>query len=230
MASIRTGSIVVDIRGSVGTQTYSRNAGGLFVRERVTPADPGSDEQLACRASMSAVSAAWSATLSEAQREAWRSYAGQHPRNNKWGAPIYISGLAPFLRCNFTRHRLDAAIPFEDPPSAPPLHPPGFTFDAWAVPNYIMPELPPTMYDPPPQQLELFCYAGNQQPPGRNYYSTPYFYLGRELFDGVWRDPPWIMVHPEDLLADKRIWIRLVAQMHDTGEISSPAFANAIIA
>lgn len=229
MASVRTGSLIVDIRGSVGSETFSRNSAGLYVRERVTPTDPGSADQLACRASMSALATAWSATLSEPQRAAWRKYGAQHPRNNTWGTPVFSSGYAHFIRCNFTRHRLDAATPFLDPPTAPPLHPPLFTFAAWAVPNYIMPVLPPTNYDPPPMNLELFAYAGNQQPPGRTYYSTPYFYLGRELFDGAWQDPPWIMVHPEDLLAGKRVWIRMVAQMHDTGEISGPCVTNAII-
>lgn len=230
MASVRTGSLVVDIRGSVGSETYSRNSAGLYVRERTTPNDPGSDAQLGCRASMAALATAWSGTLSEAQREAWRKYGQQFPRLNTWGTPVLISGYAHFIRCGFTRHRLDATMPFLDPPPAAPLHPPAFSFAAWAVPNYIMPVLPPTNYDPPPMNLELFAYAGNQQPPGRTYYSTPYSYLGRELWDGAWQSPPWIMIHHEDLLADKRVWIRLVAQMKDTGEISPPCFANAIIA
>ncbi|HUW33205.1 MAG TPA: hypothetical protein VM223_16475, partial [Planctomycetota bacterium] len=89
MAGIQLGSIVSDIRGSVGTETYSRGQGGLYVKARSGPTGEPTAKQIQSTDATTALSQAWSDTLTEAQRETWRTYAAQFPKANRWGKHTY---------------------------------------------------------------------------------------------------------------------------------------------
>lgn len=100
--------------GSVGGMTFSHNAGGLYVRARSIPTDPASVRQVAVRNAMTQVSAAWIDTLTQAQRDAWETYAANVPLVDRLGDPINVSGLNMYQRTNVIRlqsslGRLDAA-------------------------------------------------------------------------------------------------------------------------
>jgi len=86
--------------GSVGSTTYSHNRGGPYVRTRATPTNPNSTFQQAVRSAVSQLSARWTNVLTAAQRTAWETYAGQVSVLNRLGNPIFLTGLAHYVRSN----------------------------------------------------------------------------------------------------------------------------------
>lgn len=90
--------------GKLGAMVASHNAGGQYLRSRVTPRNPKTTLQSAIRISMSAVSATWQ-TLSTAARSAWKAYGIAVPSKNRLGDSISLSGIAAFNRCNIRRHQ-----------------------------------------------------------------------------------------------------------------------------
>lgn len=222
MAVINTGSIVNDIRGSVGTETYARGQGGLYVRARTTPTDPNTAPQQACRAAVTALSQYWSGTLTEQQRIDWRSYAHQHPRPNRWGELTITNGYTRFVRINFHRYRLWQLVTFTSPPPSPPIHPPIFTFSANCFTEEIVISLNLPTYDPPPMYLRLWAFAGITVNPGRNFYNGPWQYLDTNLYTGTWTTDPWIIDTTRPTDEAHKIFVKLIAQQDNTGELSAP--------
>lgn len=228
MAVITTGSIVADIRGSVGDETYARNQGGLYVKARKAPTDPNTAAQQACRAAMAALSQYWSDELTEQNRTDWRAYAHQHPRPNRFGSVNLTNGYTRFLRLNFTRRRLDATIPFTSPPPAPPLHPPVVSGEGDASAQELTIFLPPTNYDPPFAGLELFLYISPDVPPGRNFYNGPWLYFARTRNVPGWTNDFQEMAIGAGYTGGHKLFFRLVAQNYATGELSS-AYQNFVL-
>lgn len=89
--------------GSVAGLVYSHNRGGMYTRSRATPTNPGTALQGAVRDAMSALAPYWSASLSQAQRDAWNLYAANVSMINKLGASVYLTGQQHFIRSNVTR-------------------------------------------------------------------------------------------------------------------------------
>lgn len=230
MASIRTGSIVSDIRGSVGTETYARNQGGIYVRARTTPEYKNTAAQQACRGAMTDLSRYWSSTLTLTQRTAWRKYARQHPKPNRWGNLHLVNGYTRFIEINFHRYRLDSAVAFPSPPTQAHLHQPIFTFTADGLADTVTIALPPSSYSPPWPDLELFAYGGDNISPGVNFYASPWRYIARNKFNAAWTSDPWTIDYPLDLIATDQVFLRLIAQNSDTGELSEAYQTSAIIA
>jgi hypothetical protein len=93
--------------GSVGQVVFSECKAGATARQRVNPYQPRTAEQLAVRSSMTTVSRAW-ASLSDANRLAWRAYAAAHPVSNAFGQQVTLSGYNWF--CRLTRNLAEAGI------------------------------------------------------------------------------------------------------------------------
>jgi hypothetical protein len=110
------GSVVTDIRNSIGGVTYSRNKGGAYSRARVAPINPRTPAQTIVRANFAANSKAWSSLLTAEQRTAWTNFAAANPLSNIFGASIIISGLAMFNKLNQTLSQVGEAN-ITDPPA-----------------------------------------------------------------------------------------------------------------
>lgn len=100
MASISLGSVVADIRGSIGTTVYSRNLGGAYTKARVTPTNPKSPAQQTVRASWKTCSQAWGQVLSEQQRQQWDVYASTQTVTNRIGVVKNPTGFQSFIKIN----------------------------------------------------------------------------------------------------------------------------------
>lgn len=230
MAVIKTGPIVADIRGSVGDETFSRNQGGLYVKIRKGPNGLPSDDQLDCQATIRALSRHWSDELTEQQRTDWRTYAHQHPRRNRWGVPTLTNGYTRFIRINAHQYRRYPAVVFPNPPRQGPLYPPTFTFTARGDYDELEIQLPPPNYDPPPHVLTLFAFGGKNLNPGASFYAGPWRYIGYTTWDGdEWDEVPWEIEYYLDLVATKKLFLKLIAQHSDTGELSAPFQTSTII-
>lgn len=214
MATVRLGSVVADIRGSVGEETYGRNPGGIFVRARTPPGQPPSDERDERQAALTAISQAWSATLSDAQRSTWRTYAQANLLPDRFGRPKAMSGICHFIRCNAQRYRVSHAITALVAPDQPPGPPPPFDFTAHEQFARIKFKLSTFDYRGNPDGLYLYWYAGHQFGAGRNFYNGPWRYLGsNHRAAGAWDTSPWQYAHPWGLTTGKKVWSRLVAEL-----------------
>jgi len=79
MARILFGNMIADARGKLGGIVYSRNTGGAYARQKVSPVQPRSEAQLNQRSRLGLLSKDW-ATLTQNQREAWKSFSLTHKR------------------------------------------------------------------------------------------------------------------------------------------------------
>ena len=98
-------SVLAQVSGSLGGLTFSRNRGGLYLRTRRIPVNPGTEDQQTVRGYFANLASAW-ANLTAAQRTAWATYAANVPVTNRMGDQINLTGQQMFIRNNAARMRL----------------------------------------------------------------------------------------------------------------------------
>lgn len=218
MAVVDLGSIVQDIRGSVGNETYARNQGGIYVRARAGPAGPPSGEQDKSTAAMTALSQWWSSDLTEQQRKDWRKYAHQFPRPNRWGHLTITSGYCRFIATNFRGNRPGGAINWSDAPLIPPWHPPALSFTADSGTGNVTVAVPPIGYEVSTHTLYMEGYWGEEVGQGVNFYASPWTYAGQTFYipGPGWINDPWVLAYPGGLTQDLRLYVKFIIQ--DIGE------------
>lgn len=230
MAVIVPGSIVGDIRGSVGSETYSRNQGGLYVRARAGPTTPPTALQINVTDTMTVLSQAWSGTLTDDERESWRLYADEHPRANAWGKRSYSNGYTRFIRINFLFYQLYGSLRTTTAPTGPPIGAPISLVRSFASTN-VMRFYDALLPDIPADANYLwYGSCGLQQNAGVTFYATPYSIRNW----GTKSKPAWSTgyVHlysTEDLQAGNVIWGKMIVQAVASNALSSPACTRVVI-
>lgn len=233
MAVVKLGPIVADIRGSVGDVTFSRNQGGIIARTRQGPAGLPTPNQIEVTDAMTLLSQAWSADLTDAQRNTWRQYAHQFPETNRWGTPSLTNGYCRFISINFLHAQQAAAVLTQDPPTRPPLWPPSFEFRARAYNNclYIKtPDLPPDDLD---DDYTFYLFEGIIVLPGVNFYIAPFTFLRRNT--STWNEwyaypaSEWGVISAHVLNIDDKIFLRLRMQHDASHAISPPYIASTLV-
>lgn len=94
------GLFVGALSGSAGGLTGSHNKGGAYLRERAIPTNPNSSRQQATRTQFGKFAGWWSSELTQAQRDAWNTYAQNHTIVDSIGQDIYINGISWFIMFN----------------------------------------------------------------------------------------------------------------------------------
>lgn len=97
MATAIPSSLISDIRGSIGTQTWSRNRGGIYVKLRKAPINPNTVPQQTARQRVRSATIAWR-NLTQAQRDKYDLIAKQHTSIDRLGNPSSISGYNLYVR------------------------------------------------------------------------------------------------------------------------------------
>ena len=100
MALIKFGGGILEMRGSIGGNVFSRNRSGAYVRARTKPVNPKTQRQSAVRALMAAVTAAWLAVVTAVQRTTWKTYASNVTSTNKLGEVINLTGFNRYVQSN----------------------------------------------------------------------------------------------------------------------------------
>jgi hypothetical protein len=95
--------MITQASGSIGGATFSRNRGGMYIRSRANPTNPGSAFQTVIRGFVAALTSAWNDTLTSSQRAAWDTYAENVPMTDSLGEPRNIGGLGHYVRSNVPR-------------------------------------------------------------------------------------------------------------------------------
>lgn len=91
--------LVTQASGSIGGMTASRNRGGNYLRGRAIPTNPSTMLQAAVREGLGMLANMW-ATLTQAQRDGWATYALNVPVINSLGDSIKLTALNMFIRSN----------------------------------------------------------------------------------------------------------------------------------
>ena len=96
-------TLTTAVGGAIGNMVGLTLPAGQVLRARVTPSNPNSSAQQGVRATLGDLAAAWSATLSVAQRAAWAAYAATLSFTSKIGTVYTISGFNAFCAANAAR-------------------------------------------------------------------------------------------------------------------------------
>lgn len=91
MAKFTPGAIISEIRGTIASTTFSKNAAGAIIRNRVVPINRNTTAQSNQRQVFANVSSSWRG-LSEAQRNSWIAAAPDFPYQDSLGQTKYLSG------------------------------------------------------------------------------------------------------------------------------------------
>lgn len=223
MANIMLGSIVGEIVGSVGTETYARNGAGLHVRARSNPAQPASGKRDQVQANLTAVSQAWSGRLSEAQRAAWRQYGLTYPRPNRLGQPSLTSGYLAYCRCGCAMKMINPANWIDDPPALGMLPSCPFSFLCAEAGGMVFVSITLDPNYPTWDNLNFLLTVGKTTNLGVAYYSTPWQFFQRHWYiAGGWNPiflgimlPAWVGV-------GDRAWLKAYMFDAPTGRIAVP--------
>ena len=227
MAVFVPGSIVTDIRGSVGSETYSRAQGGLVVKARSNPSQPESAARDATQANMTAVSQAWSGRISSAQRAAWHAYGRRYPRPNRFGALTIHGGYVSYIRANCSAKVFSQASWVDDPPDRAPLATAPFVFYVQKiVATYYVTIFFEDYYDFENGFRAAFS-QGKTTNVGVSYYSTPWqVYFTSESDGTVWT--PLLTTSTLTAWAGDlaRAWLKCFVYDHNSGAVSIPFFTS----
>jgi len=124
MAKVKLGALAQDVRGTIAGQTFSRNKGGSYVRQKVSGTQPQTARQTAQRSILSQVSIAW-ANTEATTRALWYAYAENNPVLDVFGDALKLNGAAAFAKLNAVRVTCGQAIiatpPVAEAPAASTL-------------------------------------------------------------------------------------------------------------
>ena len=103
MVLARYGGGVLEMRGSIGGQTHSKNRYGHYIRARTTPVNPSTNRQSEIRSAIQELAQRWSGSLTQLQRDLWEVYAAAITRTNTLGEQIKLTGYNHYIRSNSIR-------------------------------------------------------------------------------------------------------------------------------
>lgn len=110
MALVKFGGGIIEMRGAIAGNVFSRNKGGNYVRAKTTPINPNTALQQVVRAAMAFLTERWSSILTAGQRTAWNLYGASVQVTNRLGESVNISGFNHYIRSNMIRKQKNAAI------------------------------------------------------------------------------------------------------------------------
>jgi len=102
-------ALVTAVSGSIGGMTGSHNRGGMYLRARATPTNPQTCKQSKARAAFGNASHAFNNTLTQAERDAWATYAAGSPYTPPFCGPIELTARQWYVKSN--QPRIYAGLP-----------------------------------------------------------------------------------------------------------------------
>lgn len=112
MAIITPSSLISEIRGSVGTQTFSRNKYRPYVKVRKAPLNTASAYKTTARGYLTSACAAWKA-LTDEERFEFIIYAKEHNSRHRLSEDRPLSGYNFFIRFYIMNSFCGVTVPTE---------------------------------------------------------------------------------------------------------------------
>ena len=107
--------MVADARGKLGGIVYSRNTGGAYARQKVSPVQPRTSAQLNQRSRLAEVSKSWD-SITQSQREAWKSFSVSWKRRDVFGLAKQRTAQQMYMFCNLALASMGQSL-IADPPT-----------------------------------------------------------------------------------------------------------------
>jgi len=223
MALVKYGGGVVDMRGSIAGNTFSRNRYGNYIRAKTMPINPNSVFQQVVRAAIAFLTERWYSTVTEAQRSAWATYAAGVSMNNKLGESIHLSGFNHYIRSNSILKQLGLA-PIDAGPTVLeiPEQDPTFAITASEATQLISVAGDDTMEWLDEDLAYLVTFMGVPQNITRNFFDGPWRVMDSIAGDSV--TPPTLpdtQTAPFTLTEGQKIWTYARIIRAD-GRVSTP--------
>jgi len=117
----------MDAKGSVGGITFAGGRYGKTVKTKSRPSTKVNFNQPTIRAMLGHLARKWG-YLTDVQREAWKSWAINHPEPDGFGGTFILTGNNAFIKLNHTAWRLGTAVKVTHTPPIEDL--------AFAIENY----------------------------------------------------------------------------------------------
>lgn len=105
MSKIKFGALLVDMRGKLGGTVFSRNKGGAYSKNKVTPLNPKSSYQQAQRNALSAKAGVWR-TLTPDQRRSWIDGSVNFPQVDVFGDQYFLAGNMLYNKLNLNLEKI----------------------------------------------------------------------------------------------------------------------------
>lgn len=104
MAKIKLSAIgITNISGKSGGSVFAHNKNGNYVRRLGVATQPQTAKQTMIRNLFGVISKMWG-SLTEAQREAWKSWGAAYPKTDQFGDSRPLTGRQAFISVNSNLH------------------------------------------------------------------------------------------------------------------------------
>jgi len=99
MAKVKFSALISEMRNKLNGSVFSRNRGGAYLRNKVTPLNPQTSSQVAARSLLTFFSQAWRG-LTQAQRDSWSGAVSNWSTTDVFGDIINPTGATLYIRLN----------------------------------------------------------------------------------------------------------------------------------
>ena len=99
MAKVKFSALISEMRNKLNGSVFSRNRGGAYLRNKVTPLNPQTSAQVAARSLLTFFSQSWR-SLTEAQRLAWSGAVASWSTTDVFGDTVNPTGATLYIRLN----------------------------------------------------------------------------------------------------------------------------------
>lgn len=115
MAKFTPGAIISEIRGTIASTTFSKNAAGAIIRNRVTPINRNSLAQNIQRQIFANISSNWRG-LTQSQRNSWIEATPDFPYQDSLGQTKFLTGAQLHQKLNLNRLVIGESLIASAPP------------------------------------------------------------------------------------------------------------------
>lgn len=113
MALLTEGALISEIRGSVGDRTFSRNAYGPYVKQKLIQTIRNTPKQIGRRTQLKMAVQSWQA-FNDETRMLWSNWAKENPVRNSLGKKLILSGYNMYISAYLNKATVGAlGIPFQ---------------------------------------------------------------------------------------------------------------------
>lgn len=222
--------VFTQVSGSIAGATFAHNQGGLYMRARSIPTNPGTAQQNIVRAAMATLVSRWQTTLTAAQRAAWQTYADNVPVADVFGDPRNLSGQQHYLRSNIPAIQIGATL-FDDAPTSFNLG--DFTpvsITGQAAANRVDVSFDNSDGWANEDDAYMIVQASPEQSPTINFHKSPFRFIGTIEGDGSSAPTsPGEITHFGSLTAGNVVFAR-VRVLRADGRLSAAQIARGVTA
>ena len=231
MALVKFGGGIIEMRGAIAGNVFSRNAGGNYIRAKTTPINPNSARQQLVRNAINALVARWNNILTGVQRTAWNLYASNVTVLNRLGESTNLSGFNHYIRSN--HWLMTQALTIVD--DAPTLFTLGETDGTFAITVSEATQLASVVFDPLLDWVDqdngyFIVFGGIPKNPGVNFFAGPWRFGGSEQGDSSTPPTsPFTFTWPYAVTETQKVWA-YARILEEDGRLSTPFRAEIIVA